>query len=35
VAAVFLLQADRQGRLGEALLAATRHWPVEPHFQKA
>jgi hypothetical protein len=34
VAAAFLLQANRQGRLGDAPLAATRHWPVEPHFQK-
>lgn len=29
-----LLQDDQQGRLGEALFKATRHWPVELHFNK-
>jgi hypothetical protein len=29
-----LLQTDGQERLAEALFAATRHWPVELHFQK-
>jgi hypothetical protein len=29
-----LLQTDGQERLAEALFGATRHWPVELHFQK-
>jgi FAD/FMN-containing dehydrogenase len=29
-----LLEADGRERLGDALFAATRHWPVELHFQK-
>ncbi|HJU19629.1 MAG TPA: FAD-dependent oxidoreductase [Stellaceae bacterium] len=31
---VSLLQANRQALLAEALFAASRHWPVELHFQK-
>ena len=30
-----LLQPDRRGQLIDALIAATRHWSVELHFQKA
>jgi hypothetical protein len=35
VVAGSLLQAETQERLGDALLAAARHWPVELHFQRA
>ena len=30
-----LLQLDRRAQLVDALIAATRHWSVELHFQKA
>jgi hypothetical protein len=34
VVAAFLARCRGRERLGDALFAATRHWPVELHFQK-